>query len=147
MRTLRFRFQSLMKLFLAALKEFASLHSQVLSRSNKLYQKQADMGKSGYTAVLISKTSTASGTDEQQVPEKDQEAGLVTEATAAASADAEAKKPAAEGGGGMGDTKQELVRKWLISKNWKKAGSDSNANLTKDKAFKLTILKELIPKK
>ena len=75
LRTLRFRFQALMKLFLLALKEFASLHNQMQSRSNKLFQKQADMGKSGFTTIVIPKAATAERNEEKQHQEKDQEKG------------------------------------------------------------------------
>ena len=58
---------------------------------------------------------------------------------------AEAKKPTAEGGGGMRDTKSGHVTKWLASQNWEKTGKPSS--WTKGKTFKLMILKELVPEK
>ena len=63
----------------------------------------------------------------------------------------EAKKPIADGGGGMGDTRNKMVVKWLESKNWNRTGSASTSWTTKDnkgKRFKLMILKsELVPGK
>ena len=58
----------------------------------------------------------------------------------------EAKKPIADGGGGMGDTRNKMVVKWLESKNWTTGGKSPNTSWRTEKV-KLAILKELVPEK
>ena len=67
---------------------------------------------------------------------------------------AEAKKPTAKGGGGMGAARKDKVRDWLNTK-WEKRGGTANPSWTRRKGaddkttdgFKLTILKKLVPEK